>query len=739
MWRMHLSLRLLLKSLLLIVGLNSFAQTSYTQTSFNTNAGCKPPFNRQRWHDIIDYDQRNALKSYQGGSNEEVKYHVVQTMTRHIDDLQCLIETDSLTKDQPKIGYLRGLDDLLKKFISLNKARQFNASSLPNALTAYQECMWRDERKQTIEDIVDRSPYEVANLLIESGAFRNNVGIRASQNAVWRKYLDLHPDQILVTLKKHPELPFRDSMIKVVAVKYPKRLYDYASARDWFGDAILSVRDDSVVMAIAKMARSSKSGQLYFPFLDNIIAGKISLPDIDEAKGDDLKYYRLLVQTRLDYVNRSLNGERIIAMDDLDAMLREKAINPFITTINELHEKPDAVRFAILEQLNAQELYYLVIAGETELYTSSYVKGVFPRMMQKFGNRGDSLLASVRFDRFKKFIKMAAGYNTLSDFLASIPDKDRAQLLMTAFVNNLEKSKGLEDGVDVADSYASIYQTLKPVADEMLDNIKLNLDRNTKENNKRGMVIYNLLYKLFESVDSTQNIDLTKEFGIPPVYTINYQSLIDDSSHKVVMQVFFYGDDDGKMNYNGFLSELPAASWKKVEDTKYWMAFASTKGQPVVIYANKWFDDDKQEGELDKAQAALDAYLQGKDIQPTIVVHRGHSYWVKYTIDQIQPSAKIVLLGSCGGYNVIHSVLQHAPDAHIIASKQTGKKDINQPFMNILNEKLRIGSNIDWIPLWKEFKAKAGNVEGFDDYVPPYKNLGALFIKAYNSSMGTND
>ena len=736
---MHLSLRLLLKSLLLIVGLNSFAQTSYTQTSFNTNAGCKPPFNRQRWHDIIDYDQRNALKSFQGGNNDEVKYHVAQTITKHIDDLQCLIETDSLTKDQPKIGYLRGLDDLLKKFITLNKARQFNASSLPTALTAYQECMWRDERHQTIEDIVDRSPYEVANLLIECGAFRNNIGIRASQNTVWRKYLDLHPDQILVTLKKHPELPFRDSMIRVVAVKYPKRLYDYASAKDWFGDAILSIRDDSVVMAIAKMARSSKSGQLYFPFLDNIIAGKISLSDIDQAKGDDLKYYRLLVQTRLDYVSRSLNGERIIAMDDLDAMLREKAINPFITTINELHEKPDAVRFAILEQLNAQELYYLVIAGETELYTSSYVKGVFPRMMQKFGNRGDSLLASVRFDRFKKFIKMAAGYNTLSDFLASIPDKSRAELLMTAFVNNLEKSKGLEDGVDVADSYASIYQILKPVADEMLDNIRLNLDRNTKENNKRGMVIYNLLYKLFESVDSTQNIDLTKEFGIPPVYNISYQSLIDDSSHKVVMQVFFYGDDDGKMNYNGFLSELPASSWKKVEDTKYWMAFASTKGQPVVIYANKWFDDDKQEGELDKAQAALDAYLQGKDVQPTIVVHRGHSYWVKYTIDQIQPSAKIVLLGSCGGYNVIHSVLQHAPDAHIIASKQTGKKDINQPFMNILNEKLRSGSNIDWIPLWKEFKAKAGNVEGFDDYVPPYKNLGALFIKAYNSSMGTND
>lgn len=252
--------------------------------------------------------------------------------------------------------------------------------------------------------------------------------------------------------------------------------------------------------------------------------------------------------------------------------------------------------------------------------------------------------------------------------------------------------------------------------------------------------MYNLLYKLFLSVDSTKNIDLTKEFGIPPVYNISYPSLVDDSTNKVVMQVFFYGDDDGKMNYNGFISELNrSGAWKIAQETKYWVSFISTKGKPVLIYANKWFDDEKQEGELDKAQAALQTYLEDKGIEPTIIVHRGHSYWAPYTIAQIQPNAKIVLLGSCGGYNVIHDVLQHAPDAQIIASKQTGKKDINQPFMNILNEKLRTGSDIDWIPFWQEFKDRAGKIDGFDDYVPPYKNLGALFIKAYNSSMGTND
>jgi hypothetical protein len=737
MWRMQQSLQYLLKSLLFFLSINSFAQTSYVQMPGGGD-GCKPPINRQRWHDLIDQNQKNALKTFQGGNNEEVKYYVTQALSKRVDDLQCVIEKDSLTRDQQKVGYLRGLENVIKDFTTSYKNKEFAPSHLPTALDAFEEAMKRDERKQSIEGIIESNSYEVGKLLIDCEAFRNNPGIRVSQNALWLKYMDLYPDRILVTLKDHPELPYRDSMIKVAAYKLPKRLYDFAAANNRLGNAIQNIKDDSLVVAIAKIARGSKSGQLYFPFLDNIMANRISLEDIDKVKDNDVLYFRLLVQTRIDYVSRTLNGEQIISMQDLDDMLKAKAKDPFIKTINELHEKPDAVRFAILEQLNSQELYYLAIAGETELYTSSYVHGVFPRMMQKFGNRGDSLLVSVGFDRFKKFIKMAAGYNTLAEFLASM-DKDKAQLLMTAFVNKLEQSRGLEDGVDVADSYASIYETIKPVADEMLNNIKLNLDRNTKDNNKRGVVMYNLLYKLFLSVDSTKNIDLTKEFGIPPVYNLDYQSLIDDTAKKVVMQVFFYGDDDGKMNWNGFIPQFNNGNWKKVEDTKYWIAFASTNGKPVIVYANKWFDDEKQSGELDKAQAALDDYLKEKSIQPTVIVHRGHSYWVPYTIDQIRPAAKLVLLGSCGGYNVIHNVLQHAPDAHIVASKQTGKKDINQPFMNMLNEKLRIGSNIDWIPFWKEFREKAGKIEGFDDYVPPYKNLGALFIKAYNSSMGTNE
>ena len=205
-----------------------------------------------------------------------------------------------------------------------------------------------------------------------------------------------------------------------------------------------------------------------------------------------------------------------------------------------------------------------------------------------------------------------------------------------------------------------------------------------------------------------------------------------------VRPIAAFGDKDGKMNFDGFAGQMKAPLWKKVEDKKHWVAYASTKGK-LIVYANKWTDDEKQDGEIEKAQAALTDYLDEKNLNPSVIVHRGHSYWVSGTIERITPAAKIVLLGSCGGYNVVHDVLRHSPDAHIIASKQTGKFYINQPFMNILNEKLTSGTNIEWIPFWSEFKQKAGKIEGFDDYIPPYKNLGALFIKAYNSRMGITE
>lgn len=732
---MRLFVRTLALSGLVLCAGFAGAQTSAPGAKFRAD------IKRQLFHDYVDREQKAALASdgradalLHASADDDINYLVTEALTTQIDRLQQQVETDSVFGHSQKVAYIRGMETMLKRFNSAFRTRKFSATNLPQAIALYEQAIAADRKGMPIDDLVRQSGFAVGELVVGSGAFEQNKGIRTAKNELLRKFSALYPQRTFEMLKENPDVPFRDSLILAAGHKYPRLLYDYAAANNRLGYAIRKI-DDPLVQTVSKMATSGGSGQIYFAFLDNLLKGRMTIAQIDAIKNDDVKFYRVLVQTRLDYIRRIQNKESVFELAALTAMLEKRARDVFVKTINALHEEPDGVRFRILNQLTPQELYYLIVSSENEIYTSSYVRGVFPVMMQKTGNRGDSLLMSVGFDRFKKFIKIAAGFNTLNTFLKSFPSPDQARSLMTAFVNGLERTHSLEDGVDVADSYVSIFEGNPELARYVLDLSKANYEKNLAQNNQRGMVMYNLLYKLFLSADSTNNVNLSQEFGIPPVYNVAYNSL-SDSAQRVVMQVFFYGDEDGQNIYQGFLRQFGGGNWKITYNDK-WVQITSVKGKPILIFANKPLPEET--GKDEEAQDELTQYLVDKGMEPSIIIHRGHSYYANSTIEHILPSAKIVFMGSCGGYHLIHDVLQHSPDAHIIASKQIGKTVINQPFFNLLMEKMRNGNNIDWIPFWSEFKRSAGSVEGFEDYIPPHRNLGAIFIKAYRTSMGGNE
>jgi hypothetical protein len=101
-------------------------------------------------------------------------------------------------------------------------------------------------------------------------------------------------------------------------------------------------------------------------------------------------------------------------------------------------------------------------------------------------------------------------------------------------------------------------------------------------------------------------------------------------------------------------------------------------------------------------------------------------------------SAKIIVLGSCGGFQNLNAVLDICPEAHIISSKEVGTKLVNDPILKLINESLRKGEGVDWISMWSKLEKQfsTGVVkERFGNYIPPHKNLGALFIKAFSNSM----
>jgi hypothetical protein len=85
----------------------------------------------------------------------------------------------------------------------------------------------------------------------------------------------------------------------------------------------------------------------------------------------------------------------------------------------------------------------------------------------------------------------------------------------------------------------------------------------------------------------------------------------------------------------------------------------------------------------------------------------------------------------------LNEVLTISSDAHIISSKQVGTKTVNDPILKAMNDILLGGKNIEWLPMWKDLGKQFSGAakEKFDDYIPPYKNLGAIFIKAYRRAM----
>ena len=698
----------------------------------------EPEFRRLINHEAIDKGQKTLLdsdgltdKQLTASSNAEVNMLLTSALVNEVDELQYNIEKDSILDHRLKVNYLSGLANTLR-YVRVNwKTRKVNVLHLGEIIDGYKEAMQLDRESKSIVPVIEPLAYDAGSAIMAANIFEKNAGYKISKDLLVLKYCTLHPAQVFSILRDNPDFTYTDSVIKSVAKIYPTQLYNYAQASNKLGATIRNIKDDDFVKTVVRMSQS-KSGQQYFPFLDNLVKGKMTFEEIDRAEQDSVLYYRLLVKTQIDYTGRMINGDTAIAFKELTAKLEKKAKDIFVTTINGLHEENDVVRFRCIQSLSAEELYYLAVLTDGLIYTSSYTNGVYPLMMKKANNRGDSLLLNLHFDHYRKFISQAAAYNTLGNFLNSFPNHENATDLMKAFAGGLEKSSGLEDGVDVADSYASIIETNPKLAAEVLSLVQQNYKRNVAQNNKKGIVIYNILNKLFLSADTTKKIDLTSELGIPPVYNVPFSSLT-NSKGEVITQVFFYGDQDGKNIFNGFQNMFSPANWTIDRSNPQWIAIKSTKGKPVIIYANKPLPEET--GEDDQAQQALCAYLEKNNLAPSVTIHRGHSYFANATISYMAPTSRIVFMGSCGGFHLIDSILHKSEDAHIIASKQIGKTAINKPFFQLLTEKLRNGNNIDWIPFWKEFKTKAA-VEGFEDYIPPYRNLGAIFIKAYKKAMG---
>ena len=709
------------------------------------------PISRQYFHDKIKQEQKLCDKAdgkldgtLHVSSNDEINLQLTDVLYRKINGLRDWVETStSIATNNEKVRYLAYIENLVRSFRIAWRSRQINPLELSPLVSSFEEIIKAQVKGESIIPSIQKTPYEISK--INTTVFFDNKENKIAQNIVYLKYCTLNPDKILQSIRPFAKEPFADSLVVVASRNNPVQLYSYAQSLKSTEGQLIHRNTNSMVMAVAKLSQTPNA-LFYFPFLDDILSGKKNIDSIKKFVGDGDKgydsvgYYKLLVKTEMAYYKRMAPPLRdtpvaMFGANGLRETLRGKAIQHFITPINALHEQNNlAIRMRAIDPLSPEDLYYMMVMGEADIYTSSY-KHSFNKMLQRMGEkpRTDSLLLNVNFDYFKKFIKMAANFNKLDTFLKLMPAAS-SEVLMKAFVANLDKGTNLEDAVDVADSYSSIND--KNLQRTILTYVKENEQKNIIENNLRGKTIYGLLKTIMLSADTTAGVNLTAEIGIPSVYEISNKEMQDDKG-RIVEQVFFYGDEDGKSFFPRFINSFPAKDWK-LTMKKEWAELKSLKGN-VTVFANRPLNyDDNLD---DSAQVHLGNYLKANDMKPSMVVHRGHSYWLPGTIARMPGDAKIILLGSCGGYKNLSQILEVSPDAHIVSTKEIGAGDINQPIINYLNQTFISGNILQWKSMWATLTnmmqrdPNKGIRESWDDYIPPYKNLGAIFIKAYHKKM----
>jgi hypothetical protein len=646
---------------------------------------------------------------------------------KRIDSLQSWLESNPALDHRLKYKYLSGIRYLLEDLVA-GKVSMINADNL---IDAYHQLMENDIGGISIESAVKKYTYEInRSLLGDKTVFYENAGLTAAKTYLYGQYLKIHPEQILTSISAYLNEEFVDEALTRAARLYPNDFYNYSSALQTPLSKRMRLVKDTSVQLLCRLSADS-SGRLLFPFLHAFLSTELSYDTVKMISVDGKKFYRLLVNTQIHYQDEIERGNPPIVYQEIFKLLKRKASEIYINQINGMHDEPDVVRFKILEGLSPEELYYLIISSEDIIYTSSYV-GVFQRMMNGLVKQtSDQLLSNVHFDGFRKFIKMAADYNKLDDFIKAMKPT-QAALMIKDFVAGLEYDRSLENAVDVANGFSSINN---PQLKQMIDaEVNANLQMLKSRSNENGIRIYETLQLLLKAEkDSGKSFSQKYQLDVP--YFLAKEKL--KTGERFIEQLFFYGDKDGKTSFQNFISFFKYNKQWKVLKNEKWYEIKSIQGKPISIFANIPFDNSNGEDLDADAQASLSSYLIENDLSPAIVVHRGHSYHLPSTIAQLATSAKLVILGSCGSYQHLHSVLDICPSAQIISSREVGSLSVNDPMLRAINEQIRLGKDIDWIRTWKnlETQMKASRTKNrFDNYVAPHKNLGLLLLQALNNN-----
>ena len=662
--------------------------------------------------------------------NANIKKGMQKFAINDVNSLQNNLQFLATAPRDKRIKGIRSLSYFMKEIQEQLKEDKINQLDLPEIVKKY---------KQTLNDLLSRKSDEAVD---RNFKYLNWRSCQLLANAFWefeekQQMADISaykrvvetPDYIFSFLETKPGFYYTDSLIIFMAENYPEQLLSYLQKKNNTVTNSIRKQKNIYVQQLLSFSSNSLASELA-PFTEQIAYHELTIDDVLSRRKKVNDYFQLLVNTVMSNRQKMDQGDDPEFQTALLNALEEKSLDFYVKKINDLHTSPDAERFQSVQSLRPQDIYYIIVSADEEMYTSTYL-GLYKRLMSHFKDRpADSILNLVHNDKFRRFMRIAATYNTLTDFLHHMPDT-RAKDLLHSFIGNIESSdeeEAVANAVDVADAFITLSKD--PVFNGYVEEeLSAGLKKSQRNDRYQSIKLYSILQRVYDLVNSDPSSN-----NLSANYKALSYSSLKDKKGNVSELVLFYGDEDGKSSYNSFMSLFRDKKQWDVDMNDSWVTISSLQGQPIKIYANLPL---KNEDEKDlAAQEALAAYLQQQSIRPSILIHRGHSYHLAATLKYLDPSVKLAILGSCGGYKNMKKIMELNPDVHIIASKQVGSMAVNDPLLDHLNDYLIQGKDIDWVNFWNElndsFKKESNTAKLFEEYIPPYKNVSSYVIRLYN-------
>src|SRR5438552_5633256 len=390
--------------------------------------------------------------------NANIKSNLQKFAINDVNSLQNNLQFLATASRDKRIKGIRSLSYFMKELHQQLKEKKINQFDIPEILKKY---------KQTLNDLLSRRNGDAVN---RNFASLNWISCQLLANAFWefeekKQMADISaykrvietPQHVFSFLESTPGFYYTDSLIIFMSKNYPEQVLSYLQKNK--NDVTNRIRKqrNMYVQQLVALSSNSLASELA-PFTEQITNNELTIDSILIKRKKVNEYFQLLVNTVMSNEQKNEQGDDPAFQTALLNALSEKSIDFYVRKINDLHSSPDAVRFQSVQSLRPQDLYYIIVSADQEMYTSTYL-GLYKRLLSHFKDQSaDSILNLVHHDKFRKFMSIAATYSTLSDFLHHMPSEKSRELihLFISDIENNDEDEAIANATDIADAFITL-------------------------------------------------------------------------------------------------------------------------------------------------------------------------------------------------------------------------------------------------------------------------------------------